>query len=461
MKQEDAEDIVKYHSESLSVEFKSWIDLATPAGKAKVVKCLQALRNYNGGHLVIGLDDKTRETDTRTPPPKDVMDAYHADKIQGLASKYSSDLFEVEVFYPVLNDQKYPVIAVPPGVRAPVAVKKNILDEKNEELISCNDVYFRTLASNNTVSTAKVSRHDWHKIIRICLDNNEADIGKFLKRHLSPETIKSFCGSFSFRSPDLSMNEEVQRILDEGRTRYEEVIAKRSLDLPPFGTFEVGLAISGQIPNYSADEEFRHLLDHSNPQLTGWPIWLDSSRFHKEDHPYVMRGGWEALILSLKSGLVHRGIDFVQKKPEGHFYLLRGLQDDFPRSDRAPRPNTELDFGLSILRTAEAIAVGKAFAEALRCEPEETQLEFGFRWSGLNGRVLTSWASPERSLHVDRSAVQDDIICRTTVPLSSSPKSIAESTNQVVSKVFALFEGFKIDPSVVDDLVVRLLERRL
>ena len=461
MKLKDAKIIIENQTEARTLEFKGWITLADPNGKAKVVKCLQALHNYNGGHLVIGIDDKTRECDTHNPLPKDVENDYHKDKIQALVAEHSSYPFEVDVLFPEINGQKHPFIAVSPGVRAPVAVKRRILDKNNSELISCDDVYFRTLASNNTVSTAKIPHKDWPEIIRICLHNHEADIGRFLKRHLTPETIKSFCGGFSFKSPDASMDEIVLRILDEGRKRYKEVVAKRSPDLPSCGSFEVGLAISGQIPSYNADRSFQILLDRNNPQLTGWPIWLDSSGFHKEDRPYVMCGGWEALILSLNDELVHRGIDFMQKKPIGHFYLLRGLQDDLTRSARAPQPNTQLDFGLTILRTAEAIAVGKAFALALSCDPEETQLEFGFRWSGLSGRVLTSWASPERSLYVDPPYVRNEIDCRTTVPLSSSPNSIAEFTNQVVSKVFALFDGYETDPGVVEDLVVRLLERRL
>ena len=465
MKLEDAEELVrKLTGESRSVEVKRWLDPTDPKDFAKIVKCLQALRNYNGGNLVIGLDDKTLKPDTNNSPD-DIMADFHQDTIQGLVSKYSSEPFDIKVFYPSRDGHQCVVIAVFSGVEVPVAAKKDIVVGK-EKPVSRNGVYYRTLTSNGTVSTAEITYQDWPEIIRFCRDNHEADIGRFIKRHLTPDTIEGFCGEFSFKTPSLSMNEKVSQILDDGRKQYNEAISERSHDLPLHGTFEVGLIIDGEMPLCNADTDFRYLLDRNNPQLSGWPIWIDSSSFtDAETHPYVKNGGWEALIVTSANAWFDGTLDFMQKKPNGHFYLLRGLKDDFATTDRqrtgrAPQPNTELDFVLSISETAETIAVGKAFAHALGCDPEDTQLEFGFRWSGLKNRVLTSWVCPERDLLTHRQAREDKIICRTTVPLDSSPESIAEFTYKVVSDVFALFGGFKIDFSVVDDLVVERLKKR-
>jgi hypothetical protein len=46
-------------SESLNVEIKRWIDPASPEGAAKIAKATLALRNRNGGYLIVGLDDTT------------------------------------------------------------------------------------------------------------------------------------------------------------------------------------------------------------------------------------------------------------------------------------------------------------------------------------------------------------------------------------------------------------------
>ena len=44
-------------SETLDVELKEWIDPTTSEGKAKIAKGCIALRNNNGGHLIIGFTD--------------------------------------------------------------------------------------------------------------------------------------------------------------------------------------------------------------------------------------------------------------------------------------------------------------------------------------------------------------------------------------------------------------------
>ena len=43
--------------ESLDLELKQWIDPTTPEGIAKIAKGCLALRNNNGGRLVIGFKD--------------------------------------------------------------------------------------------------------------------------------------------------------------------------------------------------------------------------------------------------------------------------------------------------------------------------------------------------------------------------------------------------------------------
>jgi predicted HTH transcriptional regulator len=77
-------------TEGLNVEVKSWINPGDANGVAKIVKAALALRNRNGGYLVIGFDDKTLQPDTAVRPA-DVRGAFHLDKIQELISRHSFD----------------------------------------------------------------------------------------------------------------------------------------------------------------------------------------------------------------------------------------------------------------------------------------------------------------------------------------------------------------------------------
>jgi hypothetical protein len=117
--------LIEAPAETLNVELKSWIDPTNPEGRSKIVRAALALRNRNGGELIIGFHDKTRLPDTKNVPG-DVRQAFHPDVIQGLISKYASDLFEVAVGYGERQSQLYPVIVIPSGVRTVVAAKADL-----------------------------------------------------------------------------------------------------------------------------------------------------------------------------------------------------------------------------------------------------------------------------------------------------------------------------------------------
>jgi predicted HTH transcriptional regulator len=105
--------------ESLSVELKDWFDPRTVKGTAKLARAALALRNQNGGYLVIGLDDTTRQT---TAPILDVASSFNQDAIQGIVSRYASQSFEVAIDFPKRGNQQLVEISIPPGVSMPVAL---------------------------------------------------------------------------------------------------------------------------------------------------------------------------------------------------------------------------------------------------------------------------------------------------------------------------------------------------
>jgi hypothetical protein len=81
-------------SESLNVELKRWIDPTQPAGIEKIVKGALALRNRNGGFFVVGFDNRTLASDIANEP-QNAKELFHVDVIQGIISKFASDLFEM------------------------------------------------------------------------------------------------------------------------------------------------------------------------------------------------------------------------------------------------------------------------------------------------------------------------------------------------------------------------------
>jgi len=455
------QELIERPGESLSVELKRWIDPDSPDGIAKIVKTVLALRNYGGGYLIIGFDNNTLKPDTENVL-SNIKEKFHIDKIQGLVSRFASEPFEVIVEFPEKESQEYPVIIVPSDVKTPVATKSELLDN-DRKLIKVDTVYVRSLRANNTPSTTQASWKDWPKIVEVCFDNREADIGRFLRRHLgglSPEIVYEFASAISKKAePKPTIEELLRGYLQEGEKRFESVVIERGIELPKHGTWEVALLLIGEVPPHAANRGFLNLLDSSNPDYTGWPVWVDSRGFSdKDSHPYVIEGVWEAFIP--RSDIWGGDLDFMILDPTGRFYLRRALQDDTLTRPQAPEPLTVLDFGLPIIRTAEAIAVGIAFAKAMGCNTEETELAYGFKWSKLWGRKLVSWANPGRYISPGRTAYQDEVFMHIHVPLETPLSALGEFVNRVVQPLFEIFDGFVLGKDVVEDLTRRLIERK-
>jgi hypothetical protein len=480
------QELISHPSESLSIELKGWIDPNTPEGKDKIIRAAIAMRNHGGGYILVGFHNDTGEPYTDNIP-SNVRELFHQDNIQRIVSKYSSELFEVKVHFPIRDGIEFPVIEICSGVKTPIATKKHLKNSQGELLFQENKVFIRSLETNNTPSTTEVTWKDWPHIVEVCFDNREADIGRFVRRYLRtlpPELFRAI----SSLIPQQEAKETNQKMLQgrpeekpkslptqmgknetmalaylqEGATRFDTVLKERNLSLPNHGSWEVSAIIMGTIPPHSANFSFLNLLDSSNPGYTGWPVWLDSRGFKKkESRSYIFQGAWEAFICDLSTESGWKDLDFWRLDPSGKFYLRRALQDDLSESERAPEPTKQLDFGLVILRTAEAIAVALGFARAMGCPIETTSISFVFRWTKMKGRELSSWANIDRHIPRGNIAYQDDITSQVIVPLETPSSAIAEYVYLITKPVFEVFNGVEIGISAVEDLTQRLIERRL
>jgi hypothetical protein len=449
-------------SENLAVEIKRWIDPTTTLGVEKIVKGALALRNRNGGYLVIGFEDKTLLPDAQNELPN-AKELFHPDAIQAIISRFASDTFEIGVAWGARDGRDYPVIVIPPGVKIPVVAKRDLMDG-TRFAIKEGAVYVRTLHTNGTISSAEARPRDWPEIMEICFDNREADVGRFVRRHLAGidlASLVSFIGQQA--TPPQSLRDRAVKVIDDGEVKFIEAVAARTLSadetkLIDAGFWSVGLVIDPPHADAMPDQNFGQIIGASNPQLTGWPVWLDARTLSDEENrPKVKGNSLEYLIVSI-SNLASNHADFARLDAVGEFFLHRNFQDDGVPS--RVTPGTALDPVILILRVAEAMAVGIAFAKALGWTPEETKLGFAFRFHQLSGRRLTAWSRPFN--FPDFGMAHDDQITTFTefsldTPLSALPQFVEEAT----TRLFVAFDGAQIPRSTIEDLVKRLIERRL
>ena len=340
--------LVARPGESLNVEIKRWLDPTSAVGIAKIVKAVFAIRNRNGGFLVIGFDDKTLQPDLANEPA-DVRANFHQDSIQLLVSRYAYEPFEIHVVFVEREEHTCPVIVVPEGVQVPAVAKANLTDGAGTKLIVAGDVYFRTLHANGVPSSALARPEDWRGIVSICFDNREADIGRFLRRQLAGGDLSKLvseirslgqqtdCERLEFVAPNAqaavvteTLRERCAALLSLGERSFIHAVNERGLTETerPFVDllqWHIALAIEPRMPDKILDREFYAKFASSNPNYTGWPVWLDARTLSDErDRPVVRGGAWEALIVRIGAQIADR-LEYIRLDPKGEFCLRRLL----------------------------------------------------------------------------------------------------------------------------------------
>src|SRR5262249_48067266 len=150
-------------------------------------------------------------------------------------------------------------------------------------LIRKDAVFARSLNSSGVVASTIAGWKDWPRLVEVCFDNREADIGRFLRRHISDasgKALREFLSAFesarqSRRKPRTrktkrrgpaaktpshqpappleipvlvkakvpQIDERLNGILDAGLQRFHVVVAERGVTLPPHGSWEIAAVV--------------------------------------------------------------------------------------------------------------------------------------------------------------------------------------------------------------------------
>lgn len=452
--------------EGLDRELKSWLDPTVPTHRCNLVKGILALRNRDGGMLAVGFDDKT--CDALLTDRDDWRAAYHIDVIQGLVSKHASLPFEVAVEWFQSGVAEHPVIIVASGVGIPVAVKTPIPNPGSKrDLLPFGTVYFRTLESNGTPSSAPARPEDWGEIVRLCFENREADIGRFVRRHLSPTSLPSIMAALGQRQADETLRGRAMALLDEGRGYFEQAIAnaapKPGHELAAtWGHDEIALVVTpapseGTVP--LSPSFLSSLFSAARSSRMAVPPWHDGRTIMRKDtEPYTKDGAYQMLLDVPTSSYGH--YEFSRLDPRGRFYCRSALPEETRERRFHPTDTPTLDPGRAVVRVIEAFLTGAAFARAMKADEDATTLGFVFRWGGLRGRKLYNWSGGMDYLTRIHVARGDDISTTfVEVPLSTAPGALAQYAAQVIVPLMTVFD-WQMPPTFVEHFAARAMGKR-
>jgi hypothetical protein len=449
--------------ESLDTELKPWFSPTTDFGRSIIAKTCMALRNAGGGLLVIGMNNDG--TADRRRHIADVHAAFHHDVVQGIVSKFASEPFEITVHFVPHESAERVVIEVPRDIRTPVVCRNNLPRLKTPKgdlpgsLLHENAVYVRTLNTNGTPSSAPATIADWPRLIEICFNNREGDIGAFVRRQLSGLDLTSASSAILEAlnaAKGLTQGDAATSFLDASYERFLAYREKSSTAPRDVGTREVAAVIEGAFPRPELDREYMWRLGGQIPRLSGWPPFaallnldsgLGTTAFDDESCE-----SFENVAQHFKS------LDFSRIESAGRFYYLEALRDDLARQIK---PREHLDFVIETARITEIIATILLFAKHFCGNDSDNQVHFAIRWRSLAGRALSSWSDPARGFVDLQPSIKDELVQEVVLPVAIAVDAIGLHIETIVKPLFRLFGGRTFESGVIQQIVSGRLQRRL
>ncbi len=413
------------------------------------------MRNNGGGFFVLGFEDDGKQSGN---PPPDPRLAYPIDDIQSIVSKYASEPFAIEIEFRSVNGIEHPIIVVPPGVIRPVAAKSSLphADSTKPMLIEDHAIYVRSITSNNTVSSSKLRKQDIERLMSVCFENSEADIGAFIRRHLVGLDVANLLGLFqSHSTPKV---EQSDAYLEESLQRLKTVFADRKTSFPKFGFLEASAVFDVEGTPLSANQDtlFRMMANRRN--YSGWSPWtIIHNQKLKDMNPYHFNGTWEALMHTPEPADFGGMSDYWRADPRGKLYYFRVFEEDL--GFRSLPALECFDFYIAIFRLTEVLAsileLSRLFAKN-----QATTIELTVRWTGLRNRLLGSWSKPERRLRGNHMAQQEIAIKTLTFPSDTGMNTVPVLVNQTIQSLFLAFEGQEFENQVIEGIASDVLNGR-
>jgi transcriptional regulator with XRE-family HTH domain len=175
---------------------------------------------------------------------------------------------------------------------------------------------------------------------------------------------------------------------------------------------------------------------------TGWPAWLIPNGTNTSPYPY--NGLIECWIADGRLGEPAHS-DFWRASPLGKMFLLRGYQED----EDAVLAGKIFDLIIPVWRVGECLLHADRLVKELGIS--SAQIAFQFSWSGLDNRLLKSWANNRPMMEDDYRATQDSVT--TNIKVSSDHISIRlpEIVSSLTRELYESFDFFEPPTNMVEE----------
>ena len=414
-------------SESLTAEYKTWLNLQDQDHKGVLAKSIIALANEGGGHIVLGFSDDGPEL-TPLLPQRDFI-PYEQDTINNIVKKFAEPSFHCTLVN-VKNPKTgavHPVVAVPGGHSVPIMSKSGTLKGS----IAAQLCYVR---KPGPASAPPLTQSEWSRLLERCMRNRQADMLEAIR-----SIVQGRVDSGS--SPSSSVQERQDEFVTKSRARWIELTGKLIESNPancPHGHYEVDFAFeAGQ--TIRLPKLLEHMNSASRTRHTGWPpFWIPTL---PDIAPQPIDGAVECWLGRPETASAFAEAaysDFWRVTPETRAFLVRGYEEDGFRDKPA---GTLFNVTLPIWRIGEIML----YAGRLATEMDSGgYLQFRASWSGLKSRLLTYGSDWSRSMVCSYRGSQDKVELATVIPLDRIQENLPEILHPLLQPLYENFGFFEL-----------------
>lgn len=454
---ETLEKLLIYPSESLSVEYKGWLDLSCKksSDSANLAKAIIAIANHGGGYVVIGFQEHKNSVPRWKPDldrPENLK-GYSVDEVNDLVKYYAEPDIDCEfdwIQHPE-NESVFPVLYIRGGLRFPVRCKR---DHHNNG-VRINTYYIRRSGPS---SDSPQTGAEWDELINRCVTNAREELLDRIRTIID--------GPLAFSDENIQKNNEEQLLewMNRGRERFNELIQKELSEEDP-DRYEKGLWMAG----YSILGEFEkpelgnlsNRLKNIEGNVTGWPVWwVPQPGLHILKGPYPYENVVECWMKDTKKKDGAHS-DFWRVSPEGLAYIVRGYRED--SSPNKTNPGETLWIQTPIVIIGECLLHAKRFAGELKVQ--EATIRFKIEWHGLMDRRLDDFYSGHGGDNwfklVDKQCHQNEILSPVVeVTVEAISDNLPEIIEKITKSLYESFDFYEIRMEIIQRELKKLKQGR-
>jgi hypothetical protein len=441
---------LEYPEETALIEYKSAIEFEPQSDfGAKLVKHILGQANTGGGYIVIGFrEDSSQHLQRDSNLTDQVSGSFETTKLSQTVDSFlvPGQRIELQVHKIPLEGRIYPLISTQGFRDSPYFCGKTYLGAKSKPILKEGAIYVRDLAAKTVMAAGP---EHWNSILKTAVAQRQTEFVENLRTLLGQLglTVTNTQTVPGVESSELTESNEAWFTSESNSAR--EIL--RKLDSQA-GFFELYHSPTRKIPNWD-QSELLVAAEKSVVRKTGWPIGIVSRRPDSAPKPAAF--GIRALIESSGFGFV----DSWALAKNGAYYFIRQLDEDSHKNAARHGEQKSIYFDTRIWRVAESLLHCSNLYKQLGVESDQS-ISIKILHSGLKDRVL-GVGDPMRMMQWDRKSHENESSWDKIVPLGSIEADLKELTRDVTNELFMLFEFWRPDETIFDQIFANFAKAKM